>query len=87
VLTEGDNRFSVQSWDRAGNVSPQTLDVDVFFLNSPDISGVSAVPSTFSPNADGRADSTRMRLTLDGPTPRLVVEARRGTAPTTGLPI
>jgi len=86
VLIEGDNRFSVQSWDRAGNLSPQTLDVDVFFLNSPDISGVSALPSTFSPNADGRADSTRMRLTLDVPTARLVVEARRGTAPTAGLP-
>jgi len=86
VLTEGDNRFSVQSWDRAGNVSPQSLDVNVFYLNAPDISGVSAVPATFSPNGDGRADSTRMRLTLDVPTTRLVVEARRGTAPTPGLP-
>jgi flagellar hook assembly protein FlgD len=86
VLALGDNRFSVQAVDRAGNLSPQSLDVDVFYLNAPDITGVSAIPGTFSPNGDGRADSTRIQLTLDVPTTRLVVEARRGTAPLAGFP-
>jgi len=86
ALALGDNRFSVQSWDRTGNLSQQSTDVNVFFLNAPDISAVSAVPTTFSPNGDGRADSTRIQLTLDVPTTRLVVEARRGVAPPTGLP-
>ena len=86
VLLEGDNRYSVQGWDRAGNLSPQTLPINVFFRNAPDIGIVSAIPGAFSPNGDGRADSTRMQLSLDAPTTRLVVEARRGQAPAIGIP-
>jgi flagellar hook assembly protein FlgD len=84
LLTEGDNRFSVQSWDRAENLSPQATDVTVFYLNAPDIGIVSAQPASFSPNGDGRVDSTRMSLTLDEPTTRLVVQARRGLTPAAG---
>src|SRR5262245_13389658 len=59
VLTEGHNSYSVQAWDRAGNFSPQATARDYVYQNTPDIGPVSVVPLAFSPNADGRSDTTR----------------------------
>jgi hypothetical protein len=81
VLAEGDNRFSVQSFDRAGNQSPQTTQVDVFYLNAPDVGLVKATPSFFSPNGDGIADTTHAVFALDAPTNDLHVAVRRGNIP------
>jgi hypothetical protein len=86
ALAEGHNRFAAQSFDRAGNLSPQTIQVDVFYLNAPDVGIVKAVPGFFSPNGDGIADTTSAVFTLDAPTAELRVTVRRGTAPTSTGP-
>ena len=80
-LAEGDNLFSVQAYDRAYNLSPQTTAIDVHYLNTPGLGPARALPSSFSPNGDGVLDSTRCVVTLDAPTTRLLVEMRRGAVP------
>ena len=80
-LNEGDNRFSVQAFDRAGNVSPQTTEVDVHYVNTADVGLVAAVPPAFSPNGDGVLDSSRVSFSIDAPTTRLEVHVRRGPIP------
>jgi len=81
VLAEGHNSLSVKSWDRAGNESPQTTAVDFVYQNTPDVSGMIPTPEVFSPNGDGRRDTTRFTFNLDAATSRLNVQVRRGTAP------
>lgn len=86
VLAEGDNRFSVQSFDRAGNQSPQTTQVDIYYLNAADVGLVKATPSFFSPNGDGIADSTHAVFTLDASTNELRVAVKRGNIPVPNSP-
>jgi len=80
-LTEGDNLFSVQAYDRAYNLSPQTTAIDVHYLNTPGLGPAKAIPGFFSPNGDGVLDSTRCSVALDAPTTRLLVEMRQGVVP------
>ena len=84
VLSEGHNSYSVQAWDRAGNFSPQATARDYVYQNTPDIGPVTVVPVVFSPNGDGRSDTTRVSFNLDAATARLNVQVRRGTAPVGG---
>ena len=86
VLTEGHNSYSVQAWDKAGNFAPQTTAVDVVYQNTPDVGPMSATPSSFSPNGDGRSDSTRVKFNLDAATANLNVQVRRGEAPNGNIP-
>jgi len=81
ALAEGDNLFSVQAYDRAYNLSPQTTAIDVHYLNTPGLGLARALPSFFSPNGDGVLDSTRCAVALDAPTTRVLVEIRQGTVP------
>ena len=86
VLAEGDNRFSVQAFDRAGNQSPQTTQIDIYYLNAADVGLVKATPSFFSPNGDGIADSTHAVFTLDASTNELRVAVKRGNIPVPNTP-
>jgi len=81
ALAEGDNLFSVQAYDRAYNLSPQTTAIDVHYLNTPGLGPARALPGFFSPNGDGALDSTRCSVVLDAPTTRLLVELRQGAVP------
>jgi flagellar hook assembly protein FlgD len=84
VLAEGHNSYSVQSWDRSGNSSAQATARDYVYQNTPDVTASQASPLVFSPNGDGRADSTRFTFNLDAATSRLNVQVRRGEAPSGG---
>lgn len=77
-LSEGDNLFAVQSYDRAFNFSPQTTAIDVHYVNTPDLGNARALPDKFSPNGDGVLDSTYVTFNLDAPTTRLSVVVRNG---------
>jgi flagellar hook assembly protein FlgD len=80
TLLAGHNRFSVQAIDVAGNLSPQTTDLDVLYAEGPDV-GLPKATAFFSPNGDGVSDTTKVTFTLDAPTTELTVRIRRGLAP------
>ena len=84
ALVEGPNTIAVQGFDRAGNASGLSTAVTATYRNTPDLRSVRVSPFEFSPNNDGRADTTRLSLTIDAPTTRLRVEVRPSVPYLTG---
>ncbi|MEO6463048.1 MAG: FlgD immunoglobulin-like domain containing protein [Candidatus Eisenbacteria bacterium] len=83
-LIEGPNAIAAQSFDRAGNRSPLSPAVTVFYRNTATITVFVARPFVTSPNGDGVLDSARVLLHLDAPTTRLSVQVREAVPYLTG---
>lgn len=83
-LVEGPNTVAVLGYDRAGNFSGLSTAVAGTYRNTPDLTLVRAAPFEFSPNNDGRIDTTRLSLRIDVATTRLRVEVRPSVPYLTG---
>jgi hypothetical protein len=84
ALVEGPNAIAAKAFDRAGNSSALSPAVTVTYRNTPDIRFVRVAPFEFSPNQDGRVDTTKLTVSIDAPTTRLRVEVRAAVPYLTG---
>ncbi len=87
TLELGVNAFALQSVDRGRNLSVLAPAITITYRNVSDVGFLRVSPFESSPNADGLGDTVRVTVTLDAPTPRLLVDIHASVPPLTGTSV